>query len=483
MTLIPLFGTSGALLGLLGLVVLALALVARWLRARPYRAGFRIPSRRDDACVCRGEHQKVSVSVERDGFDLPTGVVARGQTAVLTLRLEATWLGRYCDPFIEVRRGPSSYRQYFERGASGRRHLNLSPVFTGGGDATLPRVALRGGWLRWGRDATLALFAPPAIDGAEVLVLAPHPDDAEIAAFGMYAGRPSWVATMTAGAGGMANLSSVIPSAHAARWSANLRGWDSLTIPQIGGVPRERCLNLAQPDGQLQNMHEQPGKPFNIACEESLSRATLRSRNEPVEFQRGEPGCTWTALVEDLRRLIEKANPDIVVCPHPLIDGHHDHVFTTVALEEAVRQLPSKSRLFFLYVVHRRGAPLYPFGSADTLVSLPPWTDDEWLADSIYSHPLAPDTQRGKYFAIEATHDLRAYHSGAPKTMRQVLTAVWRELSAFVGGTGLPAGSFLRRAARPNELYWVVSQASLLELVRRALVPSATVKASVEGER
>jgi LmbE family N-acetylglucosaminyl deacetylase len=216
-------------------------------------------------------------------------------------------------------------------------------------------------------------------------------------------------------------------------------------------------------------MHAQPAIGFGLACEEALSRVTLRARNAAPEFQRGSPTCTWRDVVEDVRRLLEKAAPDIVVCPHPLVDGHHDHVFTTVAVAEAVRSLPPRNRLFLLYVVHRRDAPLYPFGPADTLVSLPPWTEDEWLADSVYSHPLAPDLQRAKFFAIEATHDLREYQGGAPRTVRQALVTARAEVAALVAGTGLPAASFLRRAARPNEIYWVVSEKSLAELVERAL--------------
>jgi hypothetical protein len=129
---------------------------------------------------------------------------------------------------------------------------------------------------------------------------------------------------------------------------------------------------------------------------------------------------------------------------------------------------------FFLYVVHCRDAPVYPFGTSRGLVSLPPWDQKEWLADSLYSHPLASDVQQAKYFAIEATHDLRAYADGHPRTLRRLLTTLKRELSAFAGGVGLPPTSFLRRAARPNELFCVVSAESLSQLVKRALARSAT---------
>ncbi|MGA3120889.1 MAG: PIG-L family deacetylase [Polyangiaceae bacterium] len=444
--------------------------LARWLRVRRYRRWFRIPVRRDDSLPCRGNHRTLSLSADRDGFAMPAGVVARGQTAFLALQVSTTPLGGYVDPFIEVGRGRRRYRQYFERGATGQRHLNLSPLFQNAIGAGFDRIHLRGGAIRWKREASLIVFDPPPVGNATILVLAPHPDDAEIATFGLYAGRPSWVATITAGERGMADLSAVAPGpSDAARWKALVRVWDSLTIPQLGDVPPDRCLNLVYPDGQLQALFLRAPPRAMLACEKSLSRAALRRHNQQSEFQSGDPACTWEGLVEELRRLLEVAKPDIVVCPHPIVDAHHDHVFTTVALEQAIRQTPLKRPLFFLYVVHRRDVPLHPLGPNTSWVSFPPWTDVEWLADSIYSHPLAPKLQAAKYFAVEGMHDLRTFSADEPRGLAQVLRVVIRELLAWGAGTGLPATSYLRRAPRPNEIYGVVSADSLSELVQRAL--------------
>ncbi len=316
-----------------------------------------------------------------------------------------------------------------------------------------------------------------------ILVLAPHPDDAEIAAFGLYAGRRSWVATITAGECGMGDLSAVAPGqSNAARWKALLRVWDSLTIPQLGDVPPDRCLNLVYPDGQLQSLLRRAPPSATLACEKSLSRTALRARNQASAFRAAGPACSWEGLVEDLRRLLEMAKPDIVVCPHPIVDAHHDHVFTTVALEQAIRRTTLHSTLFFLYVVHRIDAPLHPVGPNTSWVSFPPWTEHEWLADSIYSHPLAPEVQRAKYFAVEAMHDLRTFSVAEPKGLGRVLRAVIRELLAWGAGTGLPATSYLRRAPRPNEIYGVVSASSLSELVQRALDRPPRIDTEIAAE-
>lgn len=470
----------------------AAGLAAGWLwRVRRYRTIFRIPARRDDGIFCRDAPPVTAVAVDPDGLVIPAGVVHRGQTVLLALDTESTIAGRIFDPFIEVRQGARSFRQYFEQGASGRRYLNLSPLFQ---EAENPRetplrdgperprstpgaapVRLRGVGLRWKREASLLGFDPPRLDGEAVLVVAPHPDDAEIAAFGIYAGRRSWVATLTAGEKGTSDLSAVCSSDEASRWKARLRVWDSLTLPELGGVPRERCVNLVYPDGRLPAMHARPTERFAIDCEETLPRAELRAGNAAPEFRDAGRACTWNGLVEELGRLIEHATPGVIVCPHPLLDSHPDHVFATVALEQAVRDHAPRACRFLLYVVHGPGGPAYPFGPRSAVVSLPPCAERnesneiEWLAESIYSHPLPPDVQRAQYFAVASVHDERTFDSGERKDVMGALRAVKREAFALLGGTGLRPASFLRRAPRPNEIFFVVSAAGLSQLVSRAL--------------
>ena len=474
---------SGLALPASGLTLAALAvavLAAGWhWRARRYRTIFRIPARRDDGIVCRDPSPAAAVLVDPDGLVIPAGVVQRGQTVLLALDTESTFGGRIFDPFIEVSQGPRSFRQYFEQGVAGRRYLNLSPLFqasenprevalddaperprsTPGAAPERPRstpgaapVRLRGVGVRWTREASLVAFDPPRLDGEAVLVVAPHPDDAEIAAFGIYAGRRSWVATLTAGEKGTSDLSAVCSTDDASRWKARLRVWDSLTLPELGGVPRERCLNLVYPDGRLPAMHARPTERFAIDCEATLPRAELRAANGAPEFRDAGRACTWNGFVEELGRLIEHANPGVIVCPHPLLDSHPDHVFSTVALEQAVRGHAARDCRFLLYVVHGRGGPAYPFGPRSAVVSLPPCTDPDWLAGSIYSHPLPPDVQRAKYFAVASVHDERTFESGERKDVVGALRAVRREVFALLGGTGLRPASFLRRAPRPNEI-------------------------------
>jgi hypothetical protein len=178
--------------------------------------------------------------------------------------------------------------------------------------------------------------------------------------------------------------------------------------------------------------------------------------------------CFAWDLVEDARRTLELVRPGVVVCPHPLLDPHYDHVFTTIALATALTVSAHRPELFLLYQTHVNEAPLYPFGSANTIVSLPPWKQSDWIADSVYSHSLSEEERHAKYFAVEAAHDLRVYTEERPLTTRQLGIRLRREILAFVSGMGLHPTDYLRRAPRFNEVYYVVSAEGFVELTRRA---------------
>jgi len=491
-------------------IVLGVGLLARW-RMRRYRALFRIPVRRDDRLETCGPRLTFDIVLEPSGFTLPDGLARAGQTAFLRLSVKAGPLGHLFDPAFELTeltdladiadlRGlgsgrPLALRQSFERGARGDRYVNLSPLFAL--DPRRPptpsrrRVRIRGRFIRAASGrASLLVFDPPSLGRGPRLVLAPHPDDAEIGAYGVYAGEPSasWVVTLTAGEGGSGGPAARLPDGVRARWNAELRVHDSLTIPRLAGVPFDRCANLAYPDGRLEEMHRAPGRAFPLACERDLSRAALRARNAAPGLGPPDAPATWDGLVDELRRILEFVKATVVVCPHPAIDPHPDHVFTAVALSEALRRLDGPQPLVLLYVVHVREVPIHPVGGAGSLVTVPPTTGssgeggdarsgDGWSADTLYSLPLSPELRQAKAFAVEASHDVRdvhAGHDGGPGTLAGLLRAVKRGVSGYLSGLGRHPTSFLRRAPRPNELYHVVGSTSFARLVDRALEQRAT---------
>ena len=150
-------------------------------------------------------------------------------TALLRVRVQTT--PGAIAPFVEISANGVADRQYFPSVDSGPRWLNVS--FLRGRVTAGTRLSLRAEALTLStHDATLRLFTNRIDRARSVLILAPHPDDAEIAAFGLYASRRSTVVTVTAGNAGPASYRTVVsdPPAHY-QFKGRVRVIDSITVP------------------------------------------------------------------------------------------------------------------------------------------------------------------------------------------------------------------------------------------------------------
>jgi LmbE family N-acetylglucosaminyl deacetylase len=414
-----------ALVALIAVVLFACAF--SW-RARIYRRWCGLEAARDDEMRFLDPAQQYTLC-ETGGFDAP----AIGEcTALLRVQVRPTLLGRLANPWLEFSRGTQRWRQYLERAASGARCIDVTPALRsfGAGRVTISSRGLRT------RAVELTTFEAPACV-APLLVLAPHPDDAEIAAFGLYSSHSAWVATVTAGdAGGCA------PSL------VERRVMDSLSAPARAGVPRERCINLAFPDGALSSMARAPAAPHSLNCESSVSRTRLRALNAHEAFRAATRECTWIELVDTLGELLELSRPKVVVTPHPRLDAHPDHVATTRALAQALSKWRLQPDILF-YVVHARDCAAYPLGPAGSLAALPPVSAIQPIADGVYSYALNEQSQRTKREALNGI-----------TMLRDASTPPFARVAARLAGIARPA-SFLRRAVRPQEIFYRARAAHL----------------------
>ena len=193
--------------------------------------------------------------------------------------------------------------------------------------------------LRWfGRQtAELRLFDNQFDLGRRILVIAPHPDDAEIAAFGLYADRHSTVITITAGNAGDANYADVEPDqARQYELKGQLRAYDSVTVPWLGGVPPQRTANLGYFDAQLAAMYRAPAQIVHETYGSNTDVARYRIYNLSGFVSHAARTNTWQHLVEDLTAVLRQVRPDIIVMPDPRLDSHTDHEFTAVAVVQAL---------------------------------------------------------------------------------------------------------------------------------------------------
>ncbi len=401
----------------------------------------------------RGSAIKVPLKITAAGFTLPA-VDTDWDTAVLPLRVESTLAGGWFEPYIELRSDRSRTEVYFDRGAQGRRHLVFGPELVGS-DRT---VSMSGEYLSWpDQGQELLLFSSPQATRGRILVIAPHPDDAEIAAFGIYSENDAFVATVTAGDYIDGLYEHLEPDLHERRFlRGRVRAWDSLVVPTWGGVPVERVVNLGYWNHSLEDLFETRDSGSGTAGVETPDPNVYRS-GAVVQMLAGRLAQpTWQSLVDDFRVLIETVRPDAIIAPHPALDAAPDHQFTTVALLEALAASGERKALLLLYTNHHVLAEYYPFGPADSSTTLPPWFEDKPAFGGVFSYPVGPALRQRKLFALEAMHDLRA--PPRPVTGRDPLERSFQLAAAAVDNlrrNPLDTYSYFRRAVRENELFFV----------------------------
>lgn len=372
------------------------------------------------------------------------GDLGNAETLILELKVTATWMGRFFDP--RVRLGDD--RQDMERGVDGLRYFNLS----GQGDALRSgTLRLHGRFCRLAKSGRLFVMSNPDYAEQRVMVIAPHADDAELAAFGLYSRCPqASIVTLTQGEIEADNYRHLgLPAQRAAVLKGRLRAWDSLTAPLWGGVPQSRCVQLGYYCLQLPAMAEQPEQAF--ASRES-GEADIRSvrRHNPLLLPGDADGVpSWRNLVADLAALLEHFCPEVLVAPHPQLDPHSDHVYATRALLEAVQVSAWQPQTLLLYANHLHDNDRWPMGPANQGIALPP-AIVALPADALWSPILSAEDQLDKAMALAMQHDLKA-----PLPPKKRLR---RHIQRLLAGRRWPAtgeDEFFRKAVRRHELFWV----------------------------
>ena len=389
-------------------------------------------------------------------FDWPQHEVGQWDTALLQLTVDANGDP---GPAIVVTVGAHQSRHYLGAGAHGPQWLNLSAL----------RAVLRPGeHVRLGVPASLAraqsaelrLFDNRIDFGRSVLVIAPHPDDAEIAAFGLYADRRSTVITITAGNAGDANYADVEPDqARQYELKGQLRAYDSVTVPWLGGVPPQRTANLGYFDAQLAAMYRAPAQVVHETYGSNTDVARYRIYNLSGFVSHAARGNTWQHLVEDLTAVLRQVRPDIIVMPDPRLDSHTDHEFTAVAVVQALERWGGSPQ-FLLYTNHA-DENLYPYGPRGAPVSLPPPQRPVEL-QKVYSLATPPAVQTRKLFALEAMHDLRL--SPTEQSHCEADPARWRPDYPRRADV-----DYFRRAPRANELFLAYDSPGVRAVIRQFL--------------
>jgi glycosyltransferase involved in cell wall biosynthesis/LmbE family N-acetylglucosaminyl deacetylase len=439
-------------------------------RQRAYRQLLRYdPKQVHSAAFAGPTVETLRVRCYEHGFFLPD-LTADVTSAFLELDVRSSAACTLLDPVVEIEVPGFHDAQFLDRTVSGVRLLNVTRLL--GSNLSYDRwVGLHGRYLTWRPDsARLHVSRERLSESDRVLVIAPHPDDAEIAAFGVYADTDATIVTLTAG-----NRSDRYSSARSIRLSltqttvARMRVWDSITIPQFGGVAPEKAINLCFPDAGLADMQARPDVDFRHAFEDASTFAALRRVNLSTLIGDDTP-CTWKGLVHDLANIIAETKPTTILTPHPWLDPAPDHVYSTAAVCEAIKSIGLREGRMFLYWVHNHWTELWPFGPAGTGVAmLPMMSGNDLCASGFYSHVLSADRQRDKFLALEAMHDIREIELPDSAPLLSAGQRLCSELRALIYGTDRVPTSYLRRAVRPDEVFIVMSVKDAITHTRRVL--------------
>jgi LmbE family N-acetylglucosaminyl deacetylase len=442
---------GSAIASLFAVLLLYAALKAGHERLSAYHYDVRQDANYDFARV---RPTRVRARMKDGHLDVPARLKSQN-TVLLEVTVNSTILGHWFEPHIDIESTTGRFTQAFERGGSGLRYVNLSPL-----DLSSPAsIQMRGNYLQI-RDQDVTLDYLPSdldIEHQRILLISPHPDDAEIAAFGLYDGRDAYLVTVTAGDAGDPGIFSMFAGSQAFLEKGRVRTWNSLVVPMLGGLAADRTANLGYFDGTLAAMKANPTQPVHALGSglDSLA-ANRRAQSPDLISPRTDTHATWLNLVQDFEYLIKHVEPDIIVTPYPQLDAHPDHQLSTIALIQAIRNLHWMRGALLLYSNHLPANARYPYGEMGDLVSLPPATGV--LFDGIWSQTLSIEKQARKYLALDAMVDIRP--NLRPASLQSVASLFKQALSSSVTDSD---ESYYRRAVRANELFFVLRVPSLYE--------------------
>lgn len=356
-------------------------------------------------------------------YNLPVNEVVRLKEGVLTLPsylddsytifakvgVKSTFLGNFAHPYLVVKSDRGVFKQYAEYGSEGIRYLNLSNLFGANKQLKISGKRLKA----LDGEVELSFYKNPSLVDKKLLIIAPHPDDAEIAAYGLYEkyAKNTFILTLSAGEGGYFTYKELYPKHEVAkhhRKKGDLRTWNSLTVPLLAGVDPNHLLNLGYFNDTLEEMFLNKGKEIGSGKMPTSDVSLFRKHNTNPLVHDMVDGSNWEAVVENIKRVIEHVQPDLILTAHPYIDSHEDHQYATLATIEALEKLGREEGEFLFYTNHYKDAEYYPYGRMGSIMTLPPKFDASIYCEGFFSFPLGEEEQLNKIFAFDGMNDLRS---------------------------------------------------------------------------
>jgi LmbE family N-acetylglucosaminyl deacetylase len=373
-------------------------------------------------------------------------------TTLLKLKLTPTKKNNHLPSTLHINYLNHLSTHTFEPNATGVRYINLSHLPLQNNTTLSLRAE---NTHTENQQVTLIRLKNPQLQNKTILIIAPHPDDAEIAAFGLYKRyhKNCYIVTITAGeAGHLSKYKKVYKTPkEQSLHKGKTRAWESIHVPHLGGIPPERTLNLGYFDATLKKMYTYPEQNVT-SLYSGLSDVTyFRKYNLSTLSNQLKQGSNWHSLVNNLSYILHEIKPNIIITPYPALDTHPDHKLSTIAVLHALQKSPQKSlEKFFLYTNHCTHSEYYPYGQSLNPIDLPPNLDNTIYFDAIYTHHLSPHTRQAKIYALDAMSDLRPI-GGDTYFNTHKNRYFYLDYNYF------------RRAARMQELFFIIENSHILK--------------------
>ncbi|REG81300.1 PIG-L family deacetylase [Marinomonas pollencensis] len=305
--------------------------------------------------------------------------------------------------------------QYFEADEVGERYFNLSGLIEASQGA--PSLLLSGEYCQLPLEAKLLGFKKPDLADGPILIIAPHADDAELAAYGLYEkySEQIWITTINAGQNVQKLDRQYIPNLDdsmddAVLRKAHIRAWNSMSTPLLAGVKLENLSSLGYFGLTKDSLYKTPNQEQEDHYLPTLSPAISRTWNTLSLPSDDKNVSSGQSLIDDLVYLLERIKPSTVLVTEPEIDPHVEHVMSAHALALAIKQGAHVPERVLMYVNHLRKIKKFPYGPEHTRTALPPWFNGSSVFGqfSCYSHQLTLEEQKAKVVSFDSMHDLRS---------------------------------------------------------------------------
>lgn len=369
-------------------------------------------------------------------------------TAIVEVDVRSTIFGFIIQPYVNIMHKDIIYKQYFEYGAKRKRYITLTLSIQENNVFKIePKFCT---FLN--TDADIYLYKNEINENLSLCVIAPHPDDAEIAAYGLYSNnKNSCIVTISASESGKSIYNELtISKEEQAILKGKTRTINSLSAPLFAGVKADSCINYGYFGSTLKKMYENKNEIIPSKLKNIKDMGIFRNLNISTRLLNESYESSWVSLVNDLKYSLEKIKADVIVLPFPDIDEHPDHKYSTLAVIEALKELNIKKGKLLLYTNHHPLSEAYPFGREGSVVGLPP-SSNILNFDSIYSHKLSRLRQVDKILALEEMNVLRPYYPWQKSST--IINRVFKNLMNKLYGKRL---DYFSRSVRSNELFFVI---------------------------